>query len=137
MTKGLRSSGEGRKLSELQHQICVIKWSQQPSIRGKHPELKLLYHIPNERKCSPQQGMLLKKAGVKPGVPDLCLPVSRGRYHGLYIELKDSTGTPTMEQRWWVEQINAQGYFAEVCHGWENATRVLEWYLNLKETVQN
>ena len=60
--------------------------------------------------------------GVKKGVPDLCLPVARGRYHGLYIELKTPTGR---------ERLNAEGCFAEICHGWESAAKVLAWYLGL------
>lgn len=117
-------------MTELQHQICVMKWSQQPSIRSKYPELRLLYHVPNERKCSPQQGALLKKAGVKSGVPDLVLPVPRGHFHGLYIEMKDDDGTPSMEQRWWLEQLGAQGYMTDICYGWESATLVIEEYLS-------
>ena len=31
-------------MTEAQHQINVIKWTQQPGIRRKYPELKLLYH---------------------------------------------------------------------------------------------
>ena len=26
-----------------------------------------------------------------------------------------------------------EGNFCEVCHGWESAVRVLEWYLGLEE----
>lgn len=117
--------------SENQHQMAVIKWSQQASIRQKWPELKLLFHIPNERKCTPLQGKNLQRMGVKRGVPDLCLPVPRGRYHGLYIEMKTETGRVSDDQEWWGEQLSAEGYFWEVCHGWESAARVLEWYLSL------
>lgn len=117
--------------TENQHQMAVIKWSQQASIRQKWPELKLLFHIPNERKCTPQQGRILKLMGVKRGVPDLMLPVARGRYHGLYIEMKTETGRSTEDQKWWGEELRGQGYMHEVCHGWESATRVLEWYLTL------
>ena len=35
------------KISEAQHQAMVMKWSQQPEIRSRWPELALLYHIPN------------------------------------------------------------------------------------------
>lgn len=123
-------------MTELQHQIAVIKWSQQPSIRSQWPELKLLFHIPNERKCTPQMGKLLKLAGVKRGVPDVCLPVPRSRYHGLYIELKTPDGKTEPDQDWWLEQLRAQGYFTEVCHGYESAIRVLEWYLGLEKAPQ-
>lgn len=118
-------------MTELQHQQCVIKWGQQPEIRSKWPELALLYHIPNERYCTPVQGKQLKRAGVRSGVPDLCLPVPRGQYHGLYIEMKTETGRTSDTQNWWGERLLAQGYFWEVCHGWSSAVRVLEWYLSL------
>lgn len=120
-----------KRLTESQHQINVMKWKQQPSIMEKWPELALLFHIPNERHCTPQQGKTLQRMGVRRGVPDLCLPVSRGRYHGLWIEMKTETGTTTGDQDWWGEQLLNQGYMWEVCHGWTSAVRVLEWYLSL------
>lgn len=124
-------------LTELQHQQTVIKWSQQASIRQKWPELKLLFHIGNERFCTPAQGSQLKRAGIKKGVPDLDLPVPRGKYHGLRIEMKDEDGRTTPDQDWWLGELREQGYFCEVCHGWQSATRVLEWYLNLGEFQWN
>lgn len=118
-------------MTELQHQIAVIKWSEQPSIRSKWPCLKLLYHNANERKCSEVTGRLLRMAGLRRGVPDLTLPVPRGTYHGLYIEMKTPTGETSDDQDWWITELIDQGYFCEVCHGWESAVRVLEWYMGL------
>lgn len=118
-------------MTETQHQRNVIKWSQQPSIRSKWPELKLLYHNKNETAEGVRRVSVDKAMGVKKGVPDLFLPSAHGQYHGLYIEMKTETGKPTVEQLWWIEELNAAGYFAEVCHGWKSAIRVLEWYLSL------
>lgn len=117
--------------SEDQHQINVIKWTQQPTVRERWPELKLLYHIPNERKCDPRQGKKLRLMGVRRGVPDLHLPVPRGRYHGLYIEMKTETGSMTEDQKWWMKELKGQGNAYALCHGWEVATRILEWYMTL------
>lgn len=96
--------------SEAQHQAYVIKWSQQPSIRRQWPELALLHHIPNGGTRDPVEAKHLKQQGVKSGVPDLCLPVPRGRYHGLYIEMKTESGHTTAVQEWWGERLQAQGY---------------------------
>lgn len=115
----------------MQHQQHVIKWSQQPYIRDKWPELRLLHHIPNERQCSPALGMQLKLAGVRRGVPDLHLPVPRGEYAALWLEMKTGTGVSSAEQEWWIRELNASGSFAEICHGWESAVRVIEWYMGL------
>ena len=115
--------------AENQHQMAVIKWSQQPSIRKQWPELALLFHIPNERHCTPQQGKMLQLMGVKRGVPDLFLPAPRSQYHGLWIEMKTETGTASVDQKWWGERLTEQGYLWCVCRGWETAVKVLEWYL--------
>lgn len=119
-------------LTEAQHQANVIKWSQQPSIRSRWPELALLHHIPNGGRRDAVEARHLKEQGVKPGVPDLHLPVARGSYHSLYIEMKTEKGRTSDVQEWWIEFLTAQGNFIEVCHGWESAVRVLEWYLSLE-----
>lgn len=119
------------KLTEAQHQANVIKWSMQPSVRGKWPELALLYHIPNGGIRDAIEGRHLKQAGVKRGVPDLCLPVARGGYHGLYIEMKAGSGRTRPEQDWWGERLRGQEYRWEVCRGWQEAVQTLEWYLTL------
>ena len=115
--------------SEAQHQAAVIKWSQQPFIRRTWPELALLYHIPNGGTRDAVEGRHLKQQGVKRGVPDLCLPVPRNGFHGLYIELKTEKGRASDDQKWWGEQLTAQGYYWCVCHGWENAVQTIEAYL--------
>ena len=118
---------------ESKHQQAVIKWSQQSSIRSKWPELALLHHIKNETREGAKQIAIDKAIGVKKGVPDLSLPVPRGRYHGLYIEMKNDAGRASQEQKWWGERLTEQGYRWEVCHGWRSAVQSLEWYLTLKD----
>lgn len=118
-------------MTEAKHQAAIFKWSRQPSIRAIWPELALLHHIPNGGCRDAVEGRHLKEQGVKPGVPDLCLPVARGSYHGLYLELKNEVGKTSPQQDWWGEQLLAQGYMWRVCHGWQTAVRVLEWYLSL------
>jgi hypothetical protein len=119
-------------MTEAQHQAAVIKWSMQPGVRSAYPELKLLHHIPNGGNRDPIEAKHLKQQGVKPGVPDLHLPVPRGKYHSIYIEMKTEEGTTSADQDWWIEELSAQGNCCEICHGWQSAVRVIEWYLSLK-----
>ena len=118
---------------EQMEQVNLIRWTQQAEVRQRYPDLKLLYHVPNERKCTPQQGQTLKWMGVKSGVPDLCLPVPRGRWHGLYIEMKApmSSARASENQRWWIDELLAQGYAACVCKGWEMARDTLIRYMEV------
>ena len=95
----------------------------------EYPELALLYHIPNGGKRDAKTATILKRQGVKAGVPDLHLPVARGGYHGLYIELKVGDNTTTKKQKDWIRELNKQGYLAVVCYGWDEAAKQLLDYL--------
>ena len=114
--------------NEHAEQCCLMQWVRAQS--GVYPALKLMYAIPNGSLRHPAIAAKLKAEGVQPGVPDLCLPVARGGYHGLYIELKRRKGGVVSEhQRHWLEYLRKQGYRAEVCEGWERARNVLMDYL--------
>jgi len=66
-------------------------------------------------------------------VPDLCLPVPRGGFHGLYIELKRLRGGRLSEQqRAWLDALGKQGYAVAVCKGWEEAAETIQRYLEGK-----
>lgn len=93
------------------------------------PELKRLFAIPNGGHRSKVTATRLKMEGVRRGVPDLMLPVMRGGYGGLWIEMKTSKGRASPDQRDWLAYLSEAGYRAEVCHGTEAAIAVLEDYL--------
>lgn len=117
-------------MTEAQHQKAVFDWSRQPRIRSKYPELALLFHIKNETKEGATQVAIDRAQGVKKGVPDLFLPVARGSYHGLFIEMKTDKGRTSTAQDWWIDNLRKQFYYCVVCHGWESAVETLEEYLN-------
>ena len=121
------ATATAEKLTERQQQQRVVKWAQEHE--AEYPELKLLYHVPNERRCTPQQGKQLKLMGVRSGVPDLCLPVAKDGFHGLFIEMKTQGGKVSENQRCWIENLTAQGFQTAVCYSWEDAVQILENYL--------
>lgn len=129
MTELERIALKPRRISESVEQQTVMRWALYSS--GRYPELELLYHIPNEGKRSKAAAGRLKAEGLKKGVPDLCLPVPRGGYHGLYIELKALDGRPTREQVGWIGNLKEQGYYAAICAGSDRAIRVIEEYLKM------
>ncbi|MDB8790643.1 VRR-NUC domain-containing protein [Romboutsia sp. 1001216sp1] len=116
------------KRSEETEQMTLIDWCNINTCI--YPELKLIYHIPNGGKRGKSEGARLKRAGVKKGVPDLCLPVPRRNYHGLYIEMKYGNGRTSKEQKEWINKLNEQGYYATVCNGFEEAKEAIERYIN-------
>lgn len=118
--------------TESNEQQTLFEWANRH--QGRWPELKMLYHIPNEGKRSQRTGARLKAEGLKSGVPDICLPVARGGHHGLYIELKRRKNSKvTKEQLEWIADLVAQGYVAAVCRGCDEAISLITRYLTGRE----
>lgn len=115
--------------TESQEQRVVFEVCE--TLMLKYPELEMLYHVPNGGRRDAVTGAKLKAEGVKPGVPDLVLPVARAGYHGLYIELKrQDGGTLSKAQRRWRELLTAQVYCSLVCNGANEALSALRRYLD-------
>lgn len=113
---------------EADEQKLLFEWAEYAEVL--HPELELMYHVPNEGRRSYYTGYNLRKQGMKAGVPDVCLPVPRGRYGALYIEMKRTKGGRVSEaQQWWIDKLNAAGNLAVVCHGFDEAKDVILAYL--------
>ena len=114
---------------EGEEQARLFSWAGMVSHR--HPELRMMFHVPNGGARNKTEAARFKAEGVKAGVPDICLPVPRGTYHGLFIELKRlDGGRVSPEQRAWLDDLLGQGYFAVVCFGWERASEIIQEYLN-------
>ncbi len=113
-------------LTEQQEQEAVIQWAQASIARL--PGLELLFHVPNENAHHKV------RQGVAAGVPDLCLPIARGGWHGLWIELKraDHSNGPSPAQRAWLERLIAEGYRCAVCYGANEAIDSIERYLEMR-----
>lgn len=113
-------------------QMTLMEWAG--LMTGTLPDLKWLIHIPNGGKRDTREAGRLKAMGVKRGVSDLFLPVARGEYHGLWVEMKrQDGGRVSKEQREWLEGMKKNGYSAHVCKGWQEAAEVIERYLRGKQ----
>ena len=113
--------------TEDEGQITVMSWA---AINAPgHPELKLLHHIPNGGKRSKREAAIFRAMGVKAGIPDLFLPCARGKWHGLYIEMKAADGRPTSAQLAIIEALREQSYYCAVCYGAGAAIETITNYL--------
>ncbi len=112
---------------EEAEQAALFEWAAYQA--GRWPELAYLFHIPNGGLRNKATAARLKAAGVKPGVPDLFLPVTRGQSAGLFIEMKYGTNKPSPEQQRYIDMLRREGYAVEVCCGCEEAICVITAYL--------
>lgn len=115
-------------MSEHSDQVALLTWAGLNLARL--PDLALLLSSQNGARVGIGQARKLVAAGLRRGVPDLLLPVARGPWHALWIELKQADGGRVAPaQRWWLAQLNAQQHRAVVCRGWPAAAQAIEKYL--------
>lgn len=131
--------------SEAAHQTALFCWCAMNMAR--FPELKWFHAVANggsrgdSKRSAMIRGGQLKAQGVKPGVSDTFLPVKRGVWSGLYIELKKpserpkregSKGGVSEEQIAFGAFVQGQGFGFVVCYSWDEAAKVIEQYLEVK-----
>ena len=111
--------------TESQEQIAVIKWADaQPGIRGR------LMAIPNGAHKLPASAAKFKREGLRPGVPDLFLPISKQGFHGIWIEMKRTKGGVISDvQADWVRFLRGEGYEAYICEGADKTIKIIKDYL--------
>ena len=128
--------GEVGEVREDDEQIALFEWAR--LAQGTHPELAFLLHIPNGGSRHMLEAVKLKRLGVRPGVPDLFLPVPRHGLSGLWIEMKREALRPktpkgrggvSPDQAWWLKELWKRGYQASVAWGFEEAREIIERYL--------
>lgn len=109
--------------NETQEQMMVVKYCDARGIP--------VVHVPNEGKRSVVAGANQKRMGLRPGFPDLFIPVPNSRYHGLFIEMKDRYGKPSERQIEWIKKLQELGYCAQCCQGHENALYLIKHYMSM------
>ncbi len=88
-----------------------------------------IFHLANERKCSPQYGAKLKRMGVRAGVPDIFITKPCKGFHGFWIEVKAGKNKPTQAQLLFLENRRQEGYKAEWIEGFDATVWAIESYL--------
>ena len=134
-----QENDKGWAVSEHSEQVVLFDWAR--SNEARHPQLALMFAVPNGGLRNVRVGAKLKKEGVKAGVRDIFLPVPRqkttygfgvGWIHGLWIEMKYGKNRPTKAQKKWLVALEEEGYRVEVCYTFEQARDVIVDYLGLE-----
>lgn len=116
MSHSFRENGEWKSSEQIQNKRkCVQHEAKQQELlfewahmaKCTYPELDMMYHVPNGGSRNEIEAAKLKKQGVKKGVPDIHLPVARGKYHSIYIEMKVRPNKPTSTQLEWITRLKA------------------------------
>lgn len=111
--------------TEHQDHLAFVEWAHCHVICRRY-----LIHIENERSCTPAQGVMRKRKGVKAGVSDFFLAYPVQKYHGLWMEFKRKKGgVLSPKQLDWLALMSNVGYKTVVACGYDEAVNAVNAYL--------
>jgi len=114
------------KISEREIQKTVVQY-----LRLKYP--KVFFTIsPIVKYSNARQGAIQKAMGYTSGTPDIMIFKPNPYYYSLFIELKSEKGKISQNQKEFINYLNSNGYCAIICYSIDMATRLIDWYMNLK-----
>lgn len=117
--------------TEHAHQAALFCWLS--SYRDTNPETKLIFAVPNGGERNMIVAAKMKAEGVKKGVSDIMIPISRHGYHGFFLEMKKINGTESKDQKEFGAKVTEQGYLYACIEGWKTASEAIIWYLGLEK----
>lgn len=116
-------------MSEAAHQEALVSWARLPLNIARYPGLELLHSSLNGVKLSKAQAGKAKAAGMLAGVYDLWLPVRRGPFAGMIIEMKYGRNKLTEQQEWFGGLMREQGWRVETAYDWLTARNLIIEFL--------
>ncbi len=118
-------------MSEQKQQAAYFQWCAKSGIK----ELEQAFAVPNGGSRHMLEALNLKRSGVRPGVPDVLLPIAKGGFIGLALEFKWNYGKPSEAQIDRVTALQMAGWCVMLVWDWEAAKRATEGYLGCLEVV--
>lgn len=120
--------------NEWSEQCAVIDWWSMACHGYKLPAFALL-SVPNGSHLAGSAAQRaikmrnLKRAGLRPGIPDLFLAATNDGFHGLWIELKRRPNKPSAEQEAVILYLRKSGYHAVIAWSADEAIQAIRAYL--------
>jgi hypothetical protein len=114
-------------ISEHKEQSLLIKWCFRHA--DEFDGLDAIFSIPNGGNRDAITGAMLKREGLRAGIPDLMIPVAKRGKNGLFLEMKKRKGGKVSEKQLaWKTRLEALGYQVEVCKGFAEAQGAIRKY---------
>lgn len=115
------------KSESQEQQVLVLK------LRWHYPNV-LFFAIPNGGKRSKGEARRLVLEGVEKGTFDMFIAEPRGKFHGMFLEMKredEKLTKVSSEQEKKKAQALARQYHAVICYGEKEAIKEIDLYLKI------
>ena len=121
---------------EAELRRMLARWLQY-----QYPNVIYRFDLAADLKLTMGQARKHKELHPHRGYPDLFIAEPRGKYHGMYIELKADGNSPykrngelksnehLKEQEVMLNKLNSRGYAAEFACGFDEAKKIIDEYL--------
>lgn len=122
---------------ESHEQKALFQWRDYNLHR--YPGIELMFatlngaYLQGDKRRRAIQWAKLIKLGAKKGLHDIFLPVAKGKYHGLWMEMKapkPHKSTISKEQKDWAKSMKEEGYMVRFVYGCEEAVAAIDAYYN-------
>lgn len=120
-------------MSEHAHQAALFTWARRPDVQRQYRGIDLLEASLNGVALGKAQAGKAKAAGLLKGALDLNLPVARGPFHGMRLEMKFGKNKMTAEQEWYAQRLREEGWKVVCCWDWLAARNEIISYLTQKD----
>jgi len=111
------------KRNYIETNICVALMNR---LTQYHPDIaRAISHCPNESSVRQRTDI-----GIKAGQPDYHLPIARGGYGSLFLEIKKPGGKLSAAQVTRIGELTLYGNMVVVCYSWEEAVNACVEYLS-------
>ncbi len=112
---------------EYDEQCTVFEWAKYCKLDG----IEWMFATLNGVRLPIGLARKMKRAGLKPGPPDIYLDVARNGFSGLRVEMKREKGSYTSDdQDAWHDHLRAQGFKVVVAKGAHEAIEAIKLYLD-------
>lgn len=115
-------------MSEANLQSNVVKY-----LKLQYPHVRYCASLGGQYQRYPSQRNKAKATGYVRGFPDIGIYEAKGKYFGLFIEIKEK-GYPTKEQKQWIKDLNERGYLACCLKGFDSIVETIDIYLKHEDT---
>lgn len=96
-------------------------------------EYEFIFAIPNGGHRTARAASLMMYEGQKGGTPDIFIPIPRGSYHGMFLEVKTDKGNASAKQKVKLALYERMGYYTVVAKGFDACVGHLERYFFLPD----
>ena len=129
LAQGIRNPDDLKNTRDAEHWLQVrLFYTFEMDFPNEYP---FIFAIPNGGHRTPKAARMMRYEGQKKGTPDVFIPLPRGIYHGMFLEVKTEKGSATKEQKEKVEMYRNQGYYCVIAKGYEACMAHFLAYLKL------